>query len=120
MSLVLADHVKKTDPKNLRLFYVALTDGTFQEVHAGCFTLTSDLMWTFYSEPEVKKVYDGKSLKTQGSILHVVKQARVQGIYDSRYVTLEAMVEKNTSRTQKTELRKKSAKSPSKQAEASK
>jgi hypothetical protein len=90
-------------PLVLKTFYVALRDGTIQEVQAGSFRLTSDNMWTFFKEFNVPK-------GTSGTVLHAVTSTTVRGIYNAKHVVLETVMERAAKGNITTEVRKRTPK----------
>lgn len=90
-------------PLTLKTFYVALRDGTIQEVQAGSFRLTSDNMWTFFKESNLPK-------GMQGTILHAVTSSTVRGIYNAKHVVLETVMERAAKGNITTEVRKRTPK----------
>lgn len=86
----------------LKTWYVAMKDGTIQEVQAGCFKYTSDGMWTFYRESILPKL--------GGHVLHSIYGNGVKGIYSADHVVLEAKLEKAFKGNLTTEMRKRNSK----------
>lgn len=86
----------------LSTFYVAMEDGSIQEVRAGSFCLTGDNMWTFYREAKVDR--------QRNTILHVISSPSVRGVYNAEHVVLEVVMERAAKGAVTTETRKRAPK----------